>query len=149
MSKDKPQERGDHNTTDTSATGARSGGSNDVSYGRVPDALPSGKGGTRTANTVITGPTPMELQANGYPSGHVFNCMGFNMEAAHCFIFDDMITGPNILCRLDERRVEHIVSVACKPGGGGRGVSVAELSECNFKLLVYFIKKLHKTSRPI
>ena len=62
------------------------------------------------------------------------------MEAAHRFVFDKIMTGPDTIRRLDERIVEHLVSVAFKPGGGGHGVPVSDLFECNFKLIVYLIK---------
>ena len=47
------------------------------------------------------------------------------------------------------RKFENLVIIACKPGGGGHGVPVANISEWKFKLLVYFIKQSDMTSFPI
>ena len=58
------------------------------------------------------------------------------MEAAHRFVFEKMMTVNNIICRRDVIQVENLVSVTCKPGGGGSGVPVANISEWKFKLLV-------------
>ena len=60
-----------------------------------------------------------------------------------------MMTGTNTLLRIDDKRVEHLVSIARNPGGGGHGAPVAELAKYNFKLMVYFIKQVDKTGRPI
>lgn len=47
------------------------------------------------------------------------------------------------------RKFENLVIISCKPGGGGHGVPVANISEWKFKLLVYFIKKSDMNSFPI
>lgn len=59
------------------------------------------------------------------------------------------MTVPNTLCRLDDKIFDHLVSVACNPGGGGHIVPVTKLDEWYFNLLVYIIKNMDNTSHPI
>ena len=139
-SNEKPQDRGDLKAGDASTTGACGRGNNNVSYGRVPDTSPYGRGGTGTSNTGVNGPTPMELRVNGDPSGCLFIHLGFTTEAEHCCVLEKFITGPDTIRCLDNTQVDHLVSVSHNPVGVGGGVPVSELSEWNFNLIVYFIK---------
>ena len=59
-----------------------------------------------------------------------------------------MMTGPDTIFYLDENRVDQLVSIARKPGVGGRGVPVSELSDCNFKLLVYLLSRQTRKYPP-
>ena len=56
---------------------------------------------------------------------------------------------PNNVLRLYDKRVEQLVTVARKPGGGVASVPVAELSKWNFKLLVQYVKICELRSRPV
>ena len=99
------QKRGYPNATDASATSARSSGSNNASDLRALGALASGRWETGTANTVVTGPTPMEFRVHGDLSGHFFICLGFMEESAHRFVFKKMMTWPDTFFVLMKREL--------------------------------------------
>ena len=62
--------------------------------------------------------------------------LGFKVAAAHHLFLQEMMSGPKKTLRLDNKRVEQITTFVCNPGGGVVGVTVDELAEWNFKLLV-------------
>ena len=82
-------------------------------------------------------------------TGLMFICLGFEVAAAHCFVFQEMMSGPKNLLRLDDKRVEQFMTVTCKPGEGVSGVPLAGLAEWNFKLTVYYVKLCELSSRPV
>ena len=84
--------------------------------------------------------TAMTNSVHSDPSGLMFFRFGFEVAAEHRFVFHEIMSGTKNLLRLYNKRVEKIVTVARKTGGGVSSVPVAELAECNFKLLVYYFK---------
>ena len=76
-------------------------------------------------------PDPMTATTNAVqsnPSGLMFVCLCFEVAAAHHFVFQEMMSGPKNILRLDNKRVKQLRTVACKPGRGVAGVSVAKLA---------------------
>ena len=82
-------------------------------------------------------------------AGLMLVCLGFEAVAMHRFVFQEMMSRPNNILRLDDKRVDQIVTVACKTGWGVDGVDVAELAELNLKLLVYYVKLCDLRSKPV
>ena len=74
------------------------------------------------------------------PDGLMFVHLGFKVTAANRFVFQDMISGPNNILQLYDKRVEKLVNVTRNPGGGVDDAPVDKLAEWNFKLLVYYDK---------
>ena len=70
----------------------------------------------------------------------MFVHLGFKVTAANRFVFQDMISGPNNILQLYDKRVEKLVNVTRNPGGGVDDAPVDKLAEWNFKLLVYYDK---------
>ena len=60
-----------------------------------------------------------------------------------------MMYEPNNLLKLDNKNVEQLLTVTCKPDGGVDGVPVVKLSEWNSKLLVYYVKLCALRRRPL
>ena len=97
-------------------------------------------------------PDPMNAITNvlqSDPAGLMFVCLGFEVVAANRFVFKEMMSMPKNILRLGDKRVEQLLNVACKPGGGVAGVPAAKLDECNFKLLVYYVKLCELRIRPV
>ena len=83
------------------------------------------------------------------PASLLFLCLGLEVAATHCFVFQEMMSGTKNILRLDDKHVEQIVTVACKSGGGVASVPVTKLDEWNFKLLVYYVKLCEPRIRPV
>ena len=83
------------------------------------------------------------------PDGLMLVCLGFEVAAAHCLFFQEIVSGPKNILRIDNKRDEKLMTFYRKPDRGVNGITVAELPKWNFKLLVYYVKLCELSSRPV
>ena len=65
------------------------------------------------------------------PAGLIFVCLGFEVAAAHRFVLQEMMSGPNNLLQLENKHERYFVTVARKTGGGVTRVLVSKPAELN------------------
>ena len=82
----------------------------------------------------------MKNEINTSVAGQLFVLLGFEIPAAHRFIFTESINDADAFSRLTDKKLAHLIAVVRKPGGKIMGVAVAALAEWNFKLLVWLVK---------
>ena len=90
----------------------------DENEGQVTSRVTSVDAGARGGGGVHP-PDPMTAMMNAMYSdtaGLMLVCLGFEAVAMHRFVFQEMMSRPNNILRLDDKRVDQIVTVACKTG---------------------------------
>ena len=91
----------------------------------------------------------MTNEVNARLVGQLFVLLGFEIPAAHRFVFTELINDADAFYRLTDKKLTHLIAVARKPGGRVTGVAVAALAEWNFKLLVWLVKLQTMCSCPV
>ena len=73
--------------------------------------------------------TTMMNAVHSDPSSSLFVRLGFEVAAAHRFVFQEMMSGTKNLLQLDDNCIEQLVTVARKPDRGVASIPVAELDK--------------------
>ena len=67
--------------------------------------------------TVIEHDTALPAQVQNDEAGRLLMRLGFKAGAVYKIVFDELLSGPEQLCHLDDERVKNLMHVIRKPGG--------------------------------
>ena len=82
-------------------------------------------------------------------AGQLFVLLGFEIPAAHRFIFTKSIKHADAFSTLTDKKLAHLIVVTHKHAGRVTGVSVTALAKWNFNLPVWLAKIQTMCSRPV
>ena len=106
----------------------------------MADDIDSGSVGPPVVDPVAQALVTMTNEVNSSVAGQLFVLLGFEIPAAHRFVFTESINDADVFSRLTDEKLAHLIAVTHKPSERVTGVSVAALAEWNFKLLVWLFK---------
>ena len=115
----------------------------------MADDSDAGSVGRPVVGPVSQALVTMTNEVNASVAGQLFVLLGFEIPASHRFVFTESINDADAFSSMTDKKLAHLIAVACKPGGRATGVAVAALAEWDLKLLVWLVKLQTMCSRPV
>ena len=115
----------------------------------IADDSDAGSVGPPVVDPVTQDLVTMTNEVNASVAGQLFVLLGFEILAAHQFVFTESINDADAFSRLTDKKLAHLIAVTRKPNVRVTGVAVSALAEWNFKLLVWLVKLQIICSRPV
>ena len=115
----------------------------------MADDSDAGSVGTPVFDPVAQALLTMTNEVNASVAGQLFVLLGFEITAAHRFVFTESINIADAFSRPTNKKLAHLIAVVCKPGGRATGVAVAALAKWDLKLLVWLVKLQTMCIRPV